>query len=63
MSTLQLRRAIKKAVDQVPPERLPSLADFVQFLNQTPLRERLRNAEIAIASGKGTPWRKVRSDV
>ncbi len=34
MSTVELRRKIKKAVDQLPPKRLESLSDFVEFLNR-----------------------------
>jgi len=63
MSTVQLRRKIKSAVDRLPPKRLESLADYVRFLNQPPLIERVAAAEKAIASGKGVNWRKVRSDV
>ena len=32
MSTTELRREIKKAVDKLPPARLESLADYVDFL-------------------------------
>jgi len=63
MSTTELRRKIKKAVDHLPPKRLESLADYVEFLNRPPLIDRLRAAEKAIASGKGINWRKVRRDV
>jgi hypothetical protein len=63
MSTVELRRKIKKAIDRVPPKRLESLADFVAFLNRPALSERLKEAERAIASGRGVNWRKVRSDV
>ena len=63
MSTVQLRREIKKAVDRLPPERLVSLADYVQFLTRPSLEKRLAAAEKAIASGKGVNWRNVRSDV
>jgi hypothetical protein len=63
MSTVELRRKIKTAIDRVPPKRLESLADYVQFLNRPPLADRLAAAEKAIASGKGVKWRKVRSDV
>ena len=63
MSTVELRRKIKKAVDRLPPNRLEFLSDFVQFLNRPPLTERLAAAEKAIAAGKGVNWRKVRSDV
>jgi hypothetical protein len=63
MSTAELRREIKRAVDSLPPERLESLADYVQFLIQPALARRLADAEKAIKSGKGVNWRKVRSDV
>ena len=63
MSTVQLRREIKKAVDELPPERLASLADYVHFLTRPTLSRRLAAAEKAMASGKGVNWRKVRSDV
>jgi hypothetical protein len=63
MSTAQLRRKIKSAVDRLPPKRLESLADYVRFLDQPPLIQRVASAEKAIASGKGVNWRKVRSDV
>lgn len=63
MSTTELRRRIKSAVDRLPPKRLESLADYVQFLDQPPLTQRIAAAEKAIASGKGINWRKVRSDV
>jgi hypothetical protein len=63
MSTVELRRRIKKEIDRLPPKRLASLAEYVQFLNRPPLNDRLAAAEKAIASGKGVNWRKVRSDV
>ncbi|HSZ59111.1 MAG TPA: hypothetical protein VK797_25950 [Tepidisphaeraceae bacterium] len=63
MSTTELRREIKKAVDKLPPERLASLSDYVHFLARPPLEQRLAAAERAIAAGKGVDWRKVRSDV
>ena len=63
MSTVELRRQIKKEVDRLPPERLASLADDVQFLTRPALEQRLATAEKAIKSGKGVNWRKVRSDV
>ena len=63
MSTVQLRREIKKAVDELPPERLESLADFVSFLNRPSLLQRMKAAEKEIKAGKGVNWRKVRSDV
>jgi len=63
MSTSELRREIKKAVDQLPAERLTSLADYVQFLSRPSLEKRIQEAEQAIADGKGVNWRSVRSDV
>ncbi|MGA2583853.1 MAG: hypothetical protein ABSG31_11295 [Tepidisphaeraceae bacterium] len=63
MSTVELRRKIKSAVDRLPPKRLESLADYVRFLDQPPLMDRIAAAEKAIAAGKGVSWRKVRSDV
>ncbi len=63
MSTVELRRRIKRAIDRIPPKRLESLADYVAFLNRPSLAERLNNAEKAIKSGKGIRWRRVRSDV
>jgi len=63
MSAVKLRAEIKKAVDRLAPERLGSLADYVNFLTRPSLRERLVSADKAVASGKTTNWRKVRSDV
>ncbi len=63
MSTVQLRREIKKAVDKLPPQRLASLADYVQFLTRPAIEQRVADAERAIAAGKGANWRKVRADV
>lgn len=63
MSTVELRRKIKKAIDRLPPKRLESLADYVRFLDQPPVNQRVASAEKAIRSGKGVNWRGVRSDV
>lgn len=63
MSPLELRRAIKKAIDRVPPKRLASLADYVQFLVRPSLEQRVTEAKRAVAAGKGVNWRKVRADV
>lgn len=63
MSTFEIRREIKKAVDKLPPERLESVADFVAFLSRPPLAKRITDAEKALDAGKGVNWRKVRDDV
>ena len=63
MNTAELRLAIKKVVDRLPPDRLVSLADYVDFLNRPLLVHRVKAAEQAIAAGKGVPWQKVREDV
>ena len=63
MSPVKLRTEIKKAIDRLPPERLASLADYVSFLTRPSLEQRLASAEKAVAAGRVTDWRKVRSDV
>ena len=63
MTTSQLRKEIKKIVDQLPADRLASLADYVHFLDRPPLVQRVKAAERAIAGGRGANWRKVRADV
>ncbi|MCE9528320.1 MAG: hypothetical protein K8R36_19935 [Planctomycetales bacterium] len=63
MTTAEIRREIKKAVDQLPPERLSSLADYVQFLARPSLEQRIAEGKKAIAEGGGVNWRKVRKDV
>jgi len=63
MSTVELRRRIKKQIDQIPPSRLATLAEYVRFLNQPPLIDRVIAAEKAIARGKGVNWREVPANV
>jgi hypothetical protein len=63
MKTIELRREIKKTVDQIPVDRLESLADYVHFLSRPALAKRIEAAEKALAAGHGVNWRKVRSDV
>jgi hypothetical protein len=63
MTTKQLRQEIKRALDRLPAERLTSLADDLEFLARVPLERRIKQAESAIAAGKGVSWRAVRSDV
>lgn len=63
MTMTQLRRNIRKAIDNLPRQRLESLADYVRFLNRSTVKERIERAEEEFASGKGIAWRKVRRDV
>jgi hypothetical protein len=63
MSTASLRRAIKLEVDRLPVDRLPSLADYVEFLGRQALARRIASAERSVSAGKATAWRKVRKDV
>jgi hypothetical protein len=63
MSTVELRRRIKKEIDHLPPKRLATLAEYVRFLSQPPLADRVAAAEKAIAQGKGVNWRKVQANV
>lgn len=63
MTSLHLRTLIKKSIDEVPPSRLASLADYVAFLARPPLKDRLRKAEREIKAGKGVAWRSIKRDV
>ncbi|MFN0020242.1 MAG: hypothetical protein ACKVP0_18425 [Pirellulaceae bacterium] len=63
MTAAEIRREIKKAIDQLPPERLSSLVDYVRFLSRPSLEQRLAAGEKAIAEGRVVNWRKVRKDV
>ena len=63
MSTVALRKKIKKTIDRLPHKRLESLADFVEFLDQSALLQRVVAGEKEIKVGRGVNWRKVRSDV
>lgn len=63
MTDALLRREIKKAIDRLPVDRLPSLADYVAFLDRPTLRQRVDKAEQDLTSNKGVNWRKVRDDV
>jgi hypothetical protein len=62
-TAIELYREIKKIVDQLPPDRLASLADYVHFLGRPPLPRRIKAAEKAGAAGRGVNWRKIRFDV
>lgn len=63
MTTGQLRKHIQKAVKAVPPDRLATLAEYVDFLSRTPLRKQIAKSERDLAAGKGVNWRTVRNDV
>ena len=63
MTQTQVRREIKKAVDQLPSERLASLADYIAFLNRPTLRQQVETAEADLKANRGVSWRKVRDDV
>lgn len=58
MSTIELRREIKKAIDRLPLKRLASLADYIHFSNFPPVEQRVTTAKRAIDAGKGVNWRK-----
>ena len=63
MTESLLRREIKKAIDYLPADRLPSVADYIAFLNRPTLRERIERAEHDLKANKGVNWRQVRDDV
>ena len=63
MAVIALRKEIKSAVDQLPQDRLASLADYIAFLNRPNLRQQIAKAERDLKAGKGVNWRKVRRDV
>ena len=63
MTQTQVRREIKKAVDQLPSERLASLADYIAFLNRPTLRQQVQKAEADLKTNGEVNWRKVRDDV
>lgn len=63
MTTTELRKELKKIIDQLPAARLASLADYAHFLDRAPLPQRLAAAQKAIKAGRGLNWRKVRTDV
>jgi len=58
-----LRREIKKAIDRLPADRLPSVADYIAFLNRPTLGQRIEKAERDLKANKGVNWHKVRDDV
>jgi hypothetical protein len=63
MTAAGLRREIKKAIDRLPVDRLASLADYIAFLDQPSLGERIKVADRDLKANKGINWRKVRDDV
>lgn len=63
MSTIKLRREIKKVIDKLPPAKLASLADYAHFLGRPTFEQRIEKARKDIAEGKVVNWRKVRDDV
>ena len=42
---------------------LPSVADYIAFLNLPTLGQRIEKAERDLKANKGVNWRKVRDDV
>jgi hypothetical protein len=63
MTATRLKSEITKAIKNMDVERLSTVADFVSFISRPTTTQRLQSAEKAIQDGKGTNWRKVRSDV
>ena len=63
MTEASLRREIKKALDGLPAERLPSVADYIAFLNHPTLGQQIVKAERELKADKGIAWRDVRDDV
>jgi hypothetical protein len=63
MTDALLRRNIKKAIDRLPRDRLPSVADYIAFLNRPTFGQQLEKAERDLKANKGVNWRKVRDDV
>ena len=63
MTETNMRLEIKKAVDQLPVEKLPSVADYIAFLNRPTFGQEIEKAERDLKANKGVDWRKVRDDV
>jgi hypothetical protein len=63
MTDSVLRREIKKAIDRLPVDRLPSVADYIAFLNRPTLGRQIEQAERDLKANKGVNWREVRDDV
>lgn len=62
-SEAAIRREIKKAIDELPIDRLASVADYVAFLNRPTLELQIEAAERDFKANKGVNWRQVRDDV
>ncbi len=63
MTDALLRRELKKAIDRLPVDRLPSVADYIAFLIHPTLRQQIDKAERDLKANKGVNWRQVRDDV
>ena len=63
MTERLLRHEIKKAIDRLPVDRLPSVADYIAFLNRPTLGQQIEKAERDLKAKKGVNWREVRDDV
>lgn len=63
MSTAELKRSIKRAVDLLPQDELKSLADYAAFLARRDLMKEIQTAEKQLKAGKGVKWRAVLRDV
>jgi hypothetical protein len=76
MSTVELRRRAKKAIDELPDNRLKFVNEFLDYVRERQsddateellkipgFRRSLRRGEKDLRNGKATGWRKVRQDV
>ena len=63
LATLTVSAPVTSVVAFSRPLLLPSVADFVAFVNRPTLKQRLQKAEEEFKAGKGIDWRKVRDDV
>jgi hypothetical protein len=63
MSDALLRSEIKKAIDRLTADRLPSVADYIAFLDRPTLVQQIEKAELDLTANKGVNWREVRDDV
>ena len=63
MTESLLRRDIKKAIDRLPVDRLPSVADYIAFLDRPTLGQQIEKSERDLKANKGVNWREVRGDV